>query len=728
MRRTFIDKSKLMLHWGLAGILLFLAFPASLSAPPGQEIENLQKPLQYEVAVTLKLIQVYVTDKKGNPVMDLTQDDFIVFDNGRPVTITEFERHDLFAAPPTSEIETPDECLVSTPATPPQTMNRKFFLFIDFAFNNQKGVDKSVKAALHFLDTQLTPGDEVALLSCSMMRGITIHEYLTVDHDKVREAVEAVTARGIAGRASEIEEEYWRQAQEALALPRTANQRTVGITGFFDWRRQESKIVAQNYILRLTALAKALRLIPGQKSFLFFSTGVPNSLIYGTQAGNPQQPFHSSILDMGDQTLRPLNEEMIKELSAANCSFYIFDTRESAMIPSLFAYDEQTFEGGFRDIFSDIGIFETTTDPFQGNKTTGLDTLKRLSDRTAGKFFSNINMYAKNLDLVQNLTGAYYVLGYSINEQWDGEFHEIKVEVGRKGCEVRAQSGYFNPKPFREYTDFEKQLQLFDLALNERSQLQTPKTLAIIALPYKAGAECCLRMMSRIPRETLAGLAGKRVEFVALLFDDRENLVDLQRAETDLIKYQGRNISFAAEMAVPPGQYTCRLVLRDLESGQSAAASTRIKIASTSGGFGLHSPLLLAPASASIYLEAVDRQKRESPSWRDVYPFDRTHYSPLIGDISKASGHVLVVVPYTISGLEQPDVILSANLIDSITGERLSVPFYAQSRIRNGAVEIQHLEFSLDEVPPGKYLLYIHAGDLDSRARAHAQTMLVVVS
>jgi VWFA-related protein len=728
MRRTFIDNSKLRLHWGLAGILLFLAFPASLSAPPGQEIENLQKPLQYEVAVTLKLIQVYVTDKKGNPVMDLTQDDFIVFDNGRPVTITEFERHDLFAAPPTSEIETPDECLVSTPATPPQTMNRKFFLFIDFAFNNQKGVDKSVKAALHFLDTQLTPGDEVALLSCSMMRGITIHEYLTVDHDKVREAVEAVTARGIAGRASEIEEEYWRQAQEALALPRTANQRTVGITGFFDWRRQESKIVAQNYILRLTALAKALRLIPGQKSFLFFSTGVPNSLIYGTQAGNPQQPFHSSILDMGDQTLRPLNEEMIKELSAANCSFYIFDTRESAMIPSLFAYDEQTFEDGFRDIFSDIGIFETTTDPFQGNKTTGLDTLKRLSDRTAGKFFSNINMYAKNLDLVQNLTGAYYVLGYSINEQWDGEFHEIKVEVGRKGCEVRAQSGYFNPKPFREYTDFEKQLQLFDLALNERSQLQTPKTLAIIALPYKAGAECCLRMMSRIPRETLAGLAGKRVEFVALLFDDRENLVDLQRAETDLIKYQGRNISFAAEMAVPPGQYTCRLVLRDLESGQSAAASTRIKIASTSGGFGLHAPLLLAPASASIYLEAVDRQKRESPSWRDVYPFDRTHYSPLIGDISKASGHVLVVVPYTISGLEQPDVILSANLIDSITGERLSVPFYAQSRIRNGAVEIQHLEFSLDEVPPGKYLLYIHAGDLDSRARAHAQTMLVVVS
>jgi VWFA-related protein len=728
MQSYFIISPKPMLHLVLAGVLLFAALHLSLSASPGQEVENARKPLQYEVAVTLKLIQVYVTDKKGTPVTDLAPDDFSVFDNGRPVTITEFERHDVLAEPPTSGIGPPAERAASAPVPPPRTVNRKFFLFIDFAYNNQKGVDKSVKAALHFLDTQLTPGDEVALLSCSMMRGITIHEYLTVDHDKVREAVAAVTARGIAGRASEIEEEYWRQAQEALAFPRTADQRSIGITGFFDWRRQESKILAQNYILRLIALAKALRMIPGQKSFLFFSTGVPNSLIYGTQAGNPQQPYHSSILDMGDQTLRPLNEEMIKELSAANCSFYIFDTREAAIVPSLFAYDEQTFEGGFRDIFSDIGVFETTTNPFRDDKTTGLDSLKRLSDRTAGKFFSNINMYAKNLDQVQNLTGAYYVLGYSINEQWDGEFHEIKVEVGRKGCEVRAQSGYFNPKPFSEYSDLEKRLHLFDLALNERSQLQTPRELSISALSYKVGEQCRLRMISRIPRETLAALGGKRVEFVALAFDDRENLVGLRQAETDMIKYQGRNVLFAAEMAALPGRYTCRLVLRDLETGRSAVASTRVIIARTSAGFGLQAPLLLASASASIYLESVETRHQERLSWREIYPFDRTRYSPLIGDISKAIGRVLVVVPYTISGLEQPNVILSANLIDSVTGIRLAVPFYAQARFRNGTTEIQYLGFSLEEVPPGKYLLYIHAGEPDSGEMAHVQTTLVVVS
>ncbi len=86
------------------------------------------------------------------------------------------------------------------------------------------------------------------------------------------------------------------------------------------------------------------------------------------------------------------------------------------------------------------------------------------------------------IDQVQAMTGTYYVLGYPVNEQWDGKFHEVKVEVKRKGCEVRAQAGYFNPKPFSEYSDLEKQLHLFDLALNERAFSRMPAYVPMIAL------------------------------------------------------------------------------------------------------------------------------------------------------------------------------------------------------------------------------------------------------
>ncbi|MGB7294437.1 MAG: hypothetical protein WBC70_02525, partial [Candidatus Aminicenantales bacterium] len=152
-------------------LLGILAFFFVLSRPylgldgflPGDQQEQTQ--LRHEVAVTLKLVQVYVTDKKGNPVLDLSKDDFIVYDEGQKQALTEFERHVLRL--PGGKEETPPE-VVETPAPPARDlMPRKFFLFLDFAFNNAKGIDKTKEAALHFIDTQLQPTDEVGLLSYS---------------------------------------------------------------------------------------------------------------------------------------------------------------------------------------------------------------------------------------------------------------------------------------------------------------------------------------------------------------------------------------------------------------------------------------------------------------------------------------------------------------------------------------------------------------------------------
>ncbi len=66
---------RLVLILASAGILIS-ASPTP-SHPARQQASLSQKPLQHEVSVTLKLIQVYVTDKDGKPVLDLAKDDFI---------------------------------------------------------------------------------------------------------------------------------------------------------------------------------------------------------------------------------------------------------------------------------------------------------------------------------------------------------------------------------------------------------------------------------------------------------------------------------------------------------------------------------------------------------------------------------------------------------------------------------------------------------------------------
>jgi len=130
----------------LAGGLSFGA--ASLS----QDAVRLQKPLQHEVAVTLKLIQVYVTDKSGKPIVDLTKDDFMLYDEGKPQKLTEFEKHVLSRPAPAARAE---EHVIQTPVPPsPRLLNRKFFLFFDFAYNNPPGVPAEIRRSGHRTDNR----------------------------------------------------------------------------------------------------------------------------------------------------------------------------------------------------------------------------------------------------------------------------------------------------------------------------------------------------------------------------------------------------------------------------------------------------------------------------------------------------------------------------------------------------------------------------------------------
>jgi VWFA-related protein len=707
----------------IAALACFLLGLSSLFNPAPQDKKPAQATLEHEVTVSLKLIQVYVTDKDGKPVQDLASEDFVLLDGGRKVELTEFEKHVLLprqapSAPPAGETAETPAPAPAAPAAP--ILNRKYFLFFDFAFNSQKGVQRGIEAALHFLDKEVRPEDEVALLSYSMLKGLRFHEYLTGDHDKVKEAINAVTARAIAGRASEIEEAFWRDAQDTTA------------TSPYNWQRQEAKAIAQQYILRLTALARALRSVEGQKNFVFFSSGLPASMIYGNQSGNPTQLSDAQKFDVGDPVLRPLNEELYKELSASNCSFFVFDTRDSAKVPALFDYDIATFEAGGRGAgrspFSAQGLFQDVTGIFRNDKTTGLDTLKRLSDVTGGKFFSNIRAYPKNLAQVETLTGSYYVLGYYVDQAWDGRYHEVKVEVLRKGCEVRAQAGYYNPKPFRDYSDLEKRLQLFDLALNERSLFQTPKTLAMAALARPEGTAGRVQMLARIPAAALADLGGPEVEIVSLVFDEQAGLADLQRSVADTTAFGGRDITFLADARLAAGAYKCRIVVRNLENGASAVASTLVTVPAPPSGLGLLAPLLIAPETSSVSIEAEGKGGSSLEAWKGLYPFDRAHYAPVLGGLPRGIAKIFVVAPCRIESPDRPPLAVSAFLINAETGERIVVPFNLVFRERRTDFEVLFLEFPAETLAPGRYLLYLHAGDPAAPSLTRSQTAFEILS
>jgi VWFA-related protein len=547
------------------------------------QVQQQQTQLKHEVKVTLKLVQVYVTDKKGNPALDLKKDDFVIYDEGQKQALTEFERHVLRL--PGEKKEARPEAM-ETPVPPVrELMPRKFFLFLDFAFNNAKGIEKTKEAALHFIDTKIQPTDEVGVLSYSATRSLTLHEYLTTDHSAVRKIVKAFGIQEIVGRAEDFEAKYWNLLKEQNPIDASLSGHV------FDpereqfkelealrRQREESKLQAYNFVRKMTELAKALRYIPGHKSLIYFSSGVPYSVFTGmpgpeTYPSRVRGVVTDNMLqkDASKDTSKDLNvpgsttsgglnyadkperiesahllsryEDMLKELSAANCAIYALDTMKLSSV---------------------IG-----SDP----ATRGTYTLQQMTKATGGKYFGNISSYEKHIEKIQDLTGCYYVLGYYVDDNWDGAYHKIKVETTRPDLEVHAQKGYFNPKPFSEYNDMEKMLHLVDLALSEEPLFQTPVRFPFKIVPCPAGRKGNLCLAAQVPVEKIREVLAGKSEFVAVIFDEKENIVTLRRNEKKTYTLTGKLFSFGAAFSLPPGKYQCRLVIRNLETGRGAVAS-----------------------------------------------------------------------------------------------------------------------------------------------------------
>jgi VWFA-related protein len=543
----------------LAAFLIF--FPDGWARAQAREekvqAQREQALLRHEVKVTLKLVQVYVTDKKGNPVLGLTKDDFVVLDEGQKQQLTEFERHVL--ALPGEKEEAPPK-VVETPAPPARDlMPRKFFLLFDFAYNNAQGILKAREAALRFIDTQLQPQDEVGVLSYSAMKSLKLHEYLTTDHKKVREAVKGFGVEQVVGRAENFEEKYWRyitgervlDAGEWMAKTDTLDRAAAG--GEFVQKMQfaeDSRVQVLNFGQRLSDLAKALRYVPGHKNILLFSSGVPYSLVYGIQVpfgatqaeadSTPGREFGS----WGESLLRQKFDDMLKEMSSANCAIYALDTMELG--------------SGIKTDTRMLGAF----------------SLQKMTSATGGKYFGNINNHEKHIDKIQDLTGCYYVLGYYVDDTWDGAYHNIKVEVAKPGLKVHAQKGYFNPKPFTEYSDLERMLHLVDLALSEEPLFQTPVRFPLEVVPCPEGGEGDLCLAAEVQVEKIREVLAGKSEFVAVIFDDQENIVALKRNEKKTYTLEDEFFSFGTNFSLPPGRYQCRLVIRNLETGRGAVAAT----------------------------------------------------------------------------------------------------------------------------------------------------------
>jgi VWFA-related protein len=685
--------------------LLLFFFPVSIKNLKSEspQINKDQKPLQHEVIVTLKLIQVYVTDKNGNPVTDLDQSEFELYDNSKPQKITAFEKHVI----PAPESPAPERI---EPQLPLEKMNRKFFLLFDFAFNNIGGITMAKKTALNFIDTQIQPKDEIGIISYSTDKGLVLHEYLTTDHSKIREVINEVGYKEALGRAGR----FW----EELTTEKDAKIDWMGMAGYAKKAREKVKEISgkpqyqfevQAFSSALKDFALGLRYIPGYKHIILFSTGAPNFLMY--QMADQIAPELDKVnLSASDGlNLRQRYEAMIKELASSNCPVLAVNVEGLSS-----RFKDLDFEESFPPPRADINPMR-----FLDKGGKGDSALMEMAKLSGGKYFGDTNDYEKIAQDIQHLTSSYYVLGYYINEKWDGKYQRIEVKVKRAGCNVYYQKGYFNPKPFAKYTEFEKRLHLIDLALSENPYFADPIRFPLIALTSPMKQRTNLVLLAEIPVEKMLQVSKEKMEVIMLVFDKDRNLVQQQRTEVNATNLSQGSVYYYSISYLPSGKYECRVVMRNIETGKGAVASSAIDVPKRlEPGIKLYSPLVFIPGKNAVYLNGSlpepGEAGEEPPNLTSFYSFDPSQYFPLINEMSEGVKKLMVLMPCSIIQSQKSNMVLRAQLVDLGSGECKFLPLSVVSQQQVEDTITYQIELETGELRPGKYTLYFFAEESET--------------
>jgi VWFA-related protein len=391
--------------------------PANQQPADQQQPERSQQP-PIRTGINFVRVDVIVSDGKGQPVSDLTAEDFSVAEDGKPQKIESFSIVKIDNAEqaedrPQSSIRNDyDE---EREAARPDV--RLFVILLD-DYHVRLGNSMAVrKPLIEFIQNSLGPADMVALMyPLTPVADIRFSR----DRNALMNAIDKFEGRKFDYRPRNMIEERYAYYPAAV-VERLRNQLTMGA------------LKAAAY--RMGGLRE------GRKSIIFVSEGFtatlppqlndPISSMPGV--GNPargrQTPDASQAQDRAEffNTV-DLNSEMRDVFEVANrqnTSIYPVDPRG-------------------------LGAFEYDINETVGQQTdrralnSSLDTLRVLADNTDGRAILNRNDLAVGMKQIIRDSSAYYLLGYtSTQAPTDGKFHKIEVKVSRRGLDVRARKGYW---------------------------------------------------------------------------------------------------------------------------------------------------------------------------------------------------------------------------------------------------------------------------------------------
>lgn len=398
--------------------------PASppVSPPPAESgtaptpADQAGQPI-FRAGINFVRVDVIVTDRQGNPITDLTQDDFEIVEDDTRQTVETFR---LVKIDTTAPVETLGR-LSSRADEETAAQNDDARIFVFFLDEYHVRLGNSMAARKHlveFVQTQLGPKDLVSVMyPLSPIDSVV----LTRDHRQLVNAIERFQGR-----------KFDYTPRNALE-DRYANYPTEVVERV---RRQVSLSALEGLSVKLGALRE------GRKAIVLVSEGYLAMLppqLRGAVATMPGlgNPNRNNPL-AGENDLMEDRARFSAELDVQTELQRVFDAANRSNT-TIYAVDPRGLSTGEFDIQDNV-----TARPSQDALRQTQSTLQILAEETDGRAIINRNDLAKGMQQIVRDSSAYYLLGYnSTQSRSDGKFHAIKVRVRRPGVQVRARRGYW---------------------------------------------------------------------------------------------------------------------------------------------------------------------------------------------------------------------------------------------------------------------------------------------
>jgi len=545
--------------------------PANPNAP---ETTTREEPATFKAHVNLVMVPVVVRDKQGHAVGGLQQEDFLLFDKGKPQVISRFSVEKSGAKViATTEVAAPKDrnSDTSLPADAPDRFVA--YLFDDIHLVPGDLIRVRQSAARHM--GTLGPTDRAGIFTTS---GQTQLEF-TDDRDKLNETLGRLMPRPIGGRgvsqcpdisyylADLIVNKNDSQAlsvatqetmicaamdptmlSSAQQMARGAAQRELSVG---DQETRISLVVIKDLIRRMSAM-------PGQRTIILASPGFITN--------------YDVVQEKTDIMDRAIRSNVI--ISAVDARGLYTDPEFDASRPS----QASVYVGRMK------GMYDRDAARAQA------DVLAELSMGTGGSFVENNNDLDAGFKQVAAPPEYVYILGFSPqNLKLDGSFHALKVTLKEPGgLASQARRGYYAPRRLTDAEETAKaELQEAVFSREELHELPVDlHTQFFKASDAKASVTLVTHVdLKHLKLRKVEGRNHNILTIVSAFFDRNGNYVtgnqktvELRLRDDTVEKRLEAGFSVRSSFDVKPGAYVIRQVVRDAEGQMMSAANGAVEI------------------------------------------------------------------------------------------------------------------------------------------------------